>query len=62
MSFRKIRLFRRTEDGAITVDWVVICAAIVALGLFATNLISTNAVTSVNASATRMQEMPAYGQ
>ena len=28
-----IKNFRRDEDGAVTVDWVVLTAAIVALGL-----------------------------
>ena len=31
--FRKFETFVRAEDGAVTVDWVVITAAIVALGI-----------------------------
>lgn len=52
----------RSEDGAVTVDWVVICAAIVMFAIFATNLVGMNAVTSVNASAASMQTTPAFGQ
>ena len=29
----RIRRFRRNEDGAVTVDWVVLTAAIVGLGV-----------------------------
>jgi len=30
---RKFRVFLRSEDGAVTVDWVVLTAAIVSLGM-----------------------------
>lgn len=32
---RKIRSFARSEDGAVTVDWVVLTAAVIALMLTA---------------------------
>ena len=34
--------FRKDEDGAVTVDWVVLTAAVVALGIGAISLITTN--------------------
>ena len=42
----RIRAFRRDEDGAVTVDWVVLTAAIVGLGV-AVLLAITNASTSL---------------
>ena len=38
-----IKNFRNDEDGAVTVDWVVLTAAIVALGLVVGNAVSTGA-------------------
>lgn len=38
-----IKNFRNDEDGAVTVDWVVLTAAIVALGLLVGNAISSSA-------------------
>lgn len=40
-----IKNFRNDEDGAVTVDWVVLTAAIVALGLVVGNAVSTGAQT-----------------
>ena len=40
--------FRKDEDGAVTVDWVVLTAAIVGLGL----VVMTTVGTAVNSSAT----------
>ena len=37
--------FRNDEDGAVTVDWVVLTAAIVALGLVVGNSVKTGATT-----------------
>jgi Flp pilus assembly pilin Flp len=34
--------FRKDEDGAVTVDWVVLTAAVVALGIGALSLIQTS--------------------
>ena len=36
-----IKNFRNDEDGAVTVDWVVLTAAIVLLGLAVGNAVST---------------------
>ena len=38
-----IKNFRNDEDGAVTVDWVVLTAAIVALGLAVGSTVSTGA-------------------
>ena len=40
-----IKNFRKDEDGAVTVDWVVLTAAIVALGLLVGGLVSDGAET-----------------
>ena len=37
--FNKIASFRRGQDGAVTVDWVVLTAAIVGLGLVVVNTV-----------------------
>ena len=43
MKFFKIaRKIRNEEDGAVTVDWVVLTAAVVGLGAAALTLIRTN--------------------
>lgn len=44
--FKKVRSFEKDEDGAVTVDWVVLTAAVVALGV-AVLLAVTNASTSL---------------
>jgi len=41
-----IKNFRNDEDGAVTVDWVVLTAAIVALGLLVGGAISDSAGTA----------------
>ena len=38
-----IKNFRNDEDGAVTVDWVVLTAAVVALGLVVGNAVSSGA-------------------
>jgi len=43
-----IKNFRKDEDGAVTVDWVVLTAAIVALGLLVGGVVSDNAETAAN--------------
>jgi len=59
MKFFKIaKKFRNDEDGAVTVDWVVLTAAIVGLGILvlnqvrtATGLVSTSIATQLGESA-----------
>ena len=40
-----IKNFRKNEDGAVTVDWVVLTAAVVGLGVAAYSSINTGATT-----------------
>jgi Flp pilus assembly pilin Flp len=49
-----IKNFRNDEDGAVTVDWVVLTAAIVALGLVVGNAVSTGAGTKAASIVTSM--------
>ena len=49
-----IKNFRENEDGAVTVDWVVLTAAIVALGLLVGNQIMIAANKKVAVIATDM--------
>lgn len=44
-----IKNFTNDEDGAVTVDWVVLTAAIVALGLVVGNAVNTAATTKAGA-------------
>lgn len=50
-----IKNFRNDEDGAVTVDWVVLTAAIVALGLVVGNAVSTGAGTKADAIVASME-------
>lgn len=43
-----IKNFRKDEDGAVTVDWVVLTAAIVGLAVVAFNTIGTNTTALTN--------------
>ncbi|ETX14812.1 hypothetical protein OCH239_20890 [Roseivivax halodurans JCM 10272] len=40
-----LKTFRKDEDGAVTVDWVVLTAAVVGLAVAAFSTINTNAKT-----------------
>ena len=40
----QLKTFRTAESGAVTVDWVVLCAAIVVLGITVITGITTGAV------------------
>ncbi|MGY3437703.1 MULTISPECIES: Flp family type IVb pilin [unclassified Marinovum] len=46
-----INKFRQDENGAVTVDWVVLTAAIVGLAIAAYGAIETNTSTLFNATA-----------
>ena len=46
--------FRRDEDGAVTVDWVVLTAAIVALGLVVGSTVRTGATTLASTIGTEL--------
>jgi len=40
--FKMLKTFRAEEDGAVTVDWVVLTAAVVGLGAAALAMVSTS--------------------
>ena len=40
-----LKAFQRSEDGAVTVDWVVLCAAIVGLAIAIVTAMQTGALT-----------------
>ncbi|MEP3631715.1 MAG: hypothetical protein ABJQ23_03575 [Shimia thalassica] len=48
--------FHRNETGAVTVDWVVICAGIVALGIAAMTVIEGGTVGLANDTGSAIQE------
>ena len=45
-----LNTFRKDEDGAVTVDWVVLTAAVVGLAIAAYSTIETNASTLITAA------------
>ena len=47
-----IKNFRKDEDGAVTIDWVVLTAAIVALAIAAMAAIESNTQTLINTAGT----------
>ncbi|MCT4370736.1 hypothetical protein CLG85_010570 [Yangia mangrovi] len=49
-----IKTFRNDEDGAVTVDWVVLTAAVVAMAAGAYSLISGNVTTALNNVGTNL--------
>ena len=49
-----IKNFRKDENGAVTVDWVVLTAAVVGLAVAAYTAIETNTKTLANAAATEI--------
>ena len=55
------RRFAKDEDGAVTVDFVVLCGAVVGIGLAAANAIYTNvetAATNMDISVTKATGTP----
>lgn len=50
-----IQKFCRDEDGAVTVDWVVLTAAVVGLAIAAYTAISDNALTLIDTAATAVE-------
>lgn len=49
-----IKTFRKDEDGAVTVDWVVLTAAVVAMAAGAYSLISDNVTTALSSVGTNL--------
>lgn len=53
--------FRKDEDGAVTVDWVVLTAAVVGLAIVAFGAINENAAELAGATANEIgTEVPTY--
>lgn len=50
-----IKHFRRDEDGAVTVDWVVLTAAVVALAVVAYNSIGQNTADLAETAASKIE-------
>jgi Flp pilus assembly pilin Flp len=49
-----IKNFRNDEDGAVTVDWVVLTAAIVGLGIAVLTSVGGSAVTTADAAGAKI--------
>ncbi|MCR9273443.1 MULTISPECIES: hypothetical protein [Mameliella] len=49
-----IKSFRKDENGAVTVDWVVLTAAVVGLAVAAYTTIETNSQTLIDNAAARV--------
>ncbi len=49
-----IKNFRKDEDGAVTVDWVVLTAAVVAMAAGAYSLIGSNVTTALGTVGTNL--------
>ncbi len=52
-----IKNFRNDEDGAVTVDWVVLTAAIVALGLLVGTTVRNAAIAKTNLIVADIQKV-----
>ena len=53
----RIETFRRDEDGAVTVDWVVITAAIVGLGVALLAIIAAAGTDEADSVGARLEQM-----
>ena len=56
-----IKNFRKDEDGAVTVDWVVLTAAVVGLAVAAYSSIESGATNLTDATSTFMGEQTPGG-
>jgi Flp pilus assembly pilin Flp len=62
--FTLLKNFKNDESGAVTVDWVVLTAALVGLGLLVIGVVSQGlgtAADSINASLESAQQVPLGG-
>jgi Flp pilus assembly pilin Flp len=50
-----IKNFRNDEDGAVTVDWVVLTAAIVGLGIAVLTSVGGSAVTTADGAGVKIE-------
>jgi len=55
-----IKNFRKDEDGAVTVDWVVLTAAVVGLAIAAYGAIQANTDTVLQATGTAVLNAEGY--
>ena len=63
--FQAFKTFRADEDGAVTVDWVVLTAAIVGLGVVVVTTVSEGAIDHTNTLNSHLQTQDvtlAYGE
>lgn len=51
-----LKSFRNDEDGAVTVDWVVLTAAVVGLAIATYGVIESNTTTLINAAGTAIAD------
>lgn len=58
--FALIKKFGRKEEGAVTVDWVVLTAAVVALGIGALTAISGSVGTATTSIGTEIVNQAAF--
>lgn len=54
---QKLAAFLRKDDGAVTVDWIVLCALIVALTVLLTTLMSEGTTGLAKGTSTHMTGM-----
>lgn len=52
--FELVKTFARDEDGAVTVDWVVLTAAVVGLGIAVLTSVRTGTATVTSAISTQL--------
>jgi len=61
--FAFLKKFHKDESGAVTVDWVVLTAAIVGLGVVVMNVVGTSIETVAGDMATEIENTTVgYGQ
>lgn len=55
--FKLVKNFKRDEDGAVTVDWVVLTAAIVGLGIAVLTSVSGGTTSLANKISSNLSSM-----
>ena len=55
--FNMIKTFRNDEDGAVTVDWVVLTAAIVGLGIAVLSSVSGGTTSLADKISSELEDM-----
>ena len=53
----KLRKFEKSEDGAVTVDWVVLTAAIVGMGVAVVTIVSNGATDNANGLGAKLSSI-----